>query len=68
MLYKLAIVLFVLWFVGVVTSHIFGGFVHILLALAIVAVFVRLIGHHRKPDQEDGSMVDEVDPLSNRHE
>jgi uncharacterized membrane protein len=43
MLWTVAVVLFVLWALGLVTSHTMGGFVHILLLLAIVAVVVRVI-------------------------
>ena len=43
MLYTLAIVLLVLWLLGVVTSTTMGGFVHILLVVAIVMVLVNII-------------------------
>jgi hypothetical protein len=33
----------ILWLLGLVTSHVFGGFIHILLVLAIVAVLIRII-------------------------
>jgi hypothetical protein len=47
MLWTVAVVLFVLWALGLVTAHTMGGFVHVLLILAIVAVLVRLIQGRR---------------------
>lgn len=44
MLWTVALVLIVLWALGLVTSYTLGGFIHILLVLAIVAVLVRVIG------------------------
>lgn len=49
MLYTLAIVLIVLWLLGMVSSYTIGGFIHILLVVAIVMVLVRLIGGGRAP-------------------
>jgi hypothetical protein len=43
MLYTIAVVLIVLWLLGVVTSYTVGGFIHILLVVAIIMVLVRLI-------------------------
>lgn len=43
MLYTIAVVLIVLWLLGVVTSYTLGGFVHLLLVIAIIMVLVRLI-------------------------
>ncbi len=43
MLWTIAIILLVLWLLGMVSSYTMGGFIHILLILAIVAVLVRLI-------------------------
>ncbi len=43
MLWTIAIILLVLWLLGMVSSYTIGGFIHILLILAIVAVLVRLI-------------------------
>jgi hypothetical protein len=43
MLYTLAIILVVLWLLGLITSYTMGGFVHILLVIAIVVVLVRVI-------------------------
>lgn len=43
MLYTIAAVLTILWLLGVVTSYTLGGFIHILLVLAIILVLLRLI-------------------------
>lgn len=44
MLWTIAVVLLVLWFLGLVSSYTIGGFIHLLLLLAVVAVLIRLIG------------------------
>ena len=43
MLYTIAIILLILWVLGLVTSYTIGGFIHILLVVAIIMVLVRLI-------------------------
>lgn len=43
MLWTIAIVLVVLWLLGVVTSNTLGGFIHILVVLAIIVVLIRVI-------------------------
>ncbi|MBP7175497.1 MAG: lmo0937 family membrane protein [Thermoclostridium sp.] len=43
MLWTIAIVLLGLWLLGVVTSYTLGGFIHILLVLAIITVLIRVI-------------------------
>ena len=43
MLYTIATVLLVLWLLGLVTSSTMGGFIHVLLVIAIVMVLVNLI-------------------------
>jgi hypothetical protein len=43
MLYTLALVLIILWLLGFVSSYTMGGFIHILLVVAIVLILVRLI-------------------------
>jgi hypothetical protein len=48
MLYTIAVILLVLWLLGLVTSYTLGGFIHVLLVLAIVAVVINLI-QGRKP-------------------
>ena len=48
MLYTIAVVLIILWLLGLVTSYTIGGFIHILLVIAIVVVLLRVISG-RKP-------------------
>jgi len=43
MLWTIAIILLVLWALGLVTSYTLGGFIHILIVAAVVLVLVRLI-------------------------
>jgi hypothetical protein len=43
MLYTIAVILLILWLLGLVTSYTLGGFIHILLVVAIVIVLVRII-------------------------
>jgi len=43
MLYTLAVILVIAWLLGLVTTYTLGGFIHILLVVAIIAVLVRLI-------------------------
>lgn len=47
MLYTIAVVLLVLWILGLVTSYTVGGFIHILLVVAIIMVAVRLFSGRR---------------------
>jgi energy-converting hydrogenase Eha subunit E len=48
MLYTIAVVLIILWLLGLVTGTTIGGFVHILLVIAVIMVLVNLISG-RKP-------------------
>ncbi|MDY7220321.1 lmo0937 family membrane protein [Denitrificimonas sp. JX-1] len=48
MLYTLALILLVLWVLGLVSSYTIGGFIHILLIVAVVIVLLRII-RGRKP-------------------
>ena len=48
MLYTIAVVLLILWLLGLVTSYTIGGFIHVLLVIAIVVILLRIIGG-RKP-------------------
>ena len=48
MLYTIALILIVLWLLGLVTGTTMGGFVHVLLVIAIVVVLLRVISG-RKP-------------------
>jgi Family of unknown function (DUF5670) len=43
MLWTIAVILLVLWAVGLVTSYTMGGFIHILLVIAIVVVLINVI-------------------------
>lgn len=43
MLFTIAVVLIILWLLGVVTTTSMGGFIHVLLVIAIVLVLVRVI-------------------------
>jgi asparagine N-glycosylation enzyme membrane subunit Stt3 len=43
MLTLIAVLLVIMWLLGMVTSYTLGGFIHILLVLAIIAVLVRII-------------------------
>lgn len=43
MLNTIAVVLLILWLLGLVTSYTLGGFIHILLVIAIVVVLLRII-------------------------
>lgn len=43
MLYTIAVVLLIMWLLGLVTSYTIGGFIHILLVVAVIMVLLRLI-------------------------
>jgi hypothetical protein len=43
MLYTLALILIIAWLLGWVSSYTMGGFIHLLLVVAIIAVLVRII-------------------------
>lgn len=43
MLWTIAIILVLLWALGLVTSHALGGFIHMLLVVAVVLLLVRII-------------------------
>ncbi len=43
MLYTLAVILLVLWLLGMVSAYTLGGFIHILLVIAVVMVLLRII-------------------------
>jgi hypothetical protein len=47
MLYAIAVVLIVLWLLGMITSYTIGGFIHILLVIAIIVILVRIIQGRR---------------------
>ena len=48
MLYTIAVVLLVLWLLGLVTSSTMGGFIHVLLVIAVVMVLVNLISGRKR--------------------
>jgi len=43
MLWTIAVILVVLWLLGMITSYTLGGFLHLLLVLAVVAILIRVI-------------------------
>jgi len=47
MLWTLAVILIVLWLLGILSSHTMGGFIHVLIVVAIIMVLVRLIQGRR---------------------
>ncbi|MEO7298069.1 MAG: lmo0937 family membrane protein [Verrucomicrobiota bacterium] len=48
MLWTICVILLVLWLLGMITSYTMGGFLHILLVIAIVVLLVRVISGNRK--------------------
>jgi hypothetical protein len=47
MLYTLAVVLLILWLLGLVSSYTMGGFIHVLLVIAVVVILLRVISGRR---------------------
>jgi hypothetical protein len=47
LLWTVAVILLILWLLGLVTSYTLGGFVHILLVLAIIVILIRVIQGRR---------------------
>jgi hypothetical protein len=47
MLWTIFVILLVLWLLGLVTSYTVGGFIHVLLVLAIVVLLIRLVQGRR---------------------
>ena len=47
MLWTIAVVLVVLWLLGIVTSFTMGGFIHILIVLAVIVVLINIISGRR---------------------
>jgi hypothetical protein len=43
MLWTIAVILVIMWLLGMVTSYTLGGFLHLLLVLALIAVLIRVI-------------------------
>ena len=47
MLYTIAVVLVILWLLGMVTSYTLGGFIHILLVIAVISILINIIQGRR---------------------
>jgi hypothetical protein len=47
MLYTIAVILLVLWLLGLVSSYTMGGFIHVLLVIAIVVILIQVIQGRR---------------------
>ena len=47
MLYTVALILVILWLLGLVSSYTMGGFIHVLLVIAVVVILVRVISGRR---------------------
>ena len=47
MLYTIAVILIVLWLLGLVSSYTMGGFIHILLVIAVIMILVNIIQGRR---------------------
>jgi hypothetical protein len=47
LLYTIGVILLILWLLGLVTSYTLGGFIHILLVIAIVMILIRVIQGRR---------------------
>jgi hypothetical protein len=47
MLWTITVILFILWLLGVVSSHTFGGWIYILLVLAVVVLIFNLLAGRR---------------------
>jgi hypothetical protein len=47
MLWTIAVILLVLWALGLVTGYTIGGFIHILIVIAVIVVLVRIITGRR---------------------
>ena len=63
MLYTIAVILIVLWLLGLVSSYTMGGFIHVLLVIAIIVVLLRLIRGDRVLLVPDARHP----PCTNRH-
>ena len=50
MLMNLAVLLLILWAVGIVSTYTLGGFIHVLLAVAVIMILVRLLSGRRAID------------------
>jgi hypothetical protein len=50
MLWTIFVILLVLWLLGIVSAYTFGGFIHVLLALAVAVVLMRVMQGQRPTD------------------
>jgi hypothetical protein len=48
MLWTIAVILIILWITGLISSYTMGGFIHVLLVVAIVVVLLNVIGGRRR--------------------
>ena len=48
MLYTIAVILVVLWLLGLVSSYTMGGFIHILLVIAVILIILQVISGRKK--------------------
>jgi len=46
-LYTIAVVLIILWLLGLVSAYTMGGFIHVLLVIAVIVILLRLISGRR---------------------
>ena len=47
MLYTIAVVLLILWLLGLVSAYTLGGFIHVLLVIAVVLILIRIISGNK---------------------
>jgi len=47
MLWTIAVILIILWLLGLVTAYTMGGFIHVLLVIAVIVILVRVISCRR---------------------
>lgn len=47
MLWTIGVILLILWLLGLITAHTFGGVIHVLLVIALVVIVIRLIQGRR---------------------
>ena len=48
MLYTIAVILVVLWLLGLVSSYTMGGFIHVLLVIAVIVILLQVISGRKK--------------------
>ena len=56
MMYTVAVVLIVLWLLGLLTSYTLGGWIHVLLAVAVILILVKLFGGQNQGSSGGGAM------------